>query len=367
MLSASELKYTLALTRTPNLGDISVKKLLAKVGSAEGVFKEKKSHLEKIDGIGRVRIRNLNRKIQLEEAEREIRFIEDNEIDCYFFKDALYPEMLKHCIDGPVILFGKGNIDLKNKKIISIVGTRKATSYGTTFCEELIAELAPLNPVIVSGFAYGIDICAHRAALENNLQTVACLAHGFNQMYPKSHEKYYSEIFKNGGFYSEFWSSDVFERTNFLRRNRVIAGISEATIVIESAERGGSLVTADIANSYNREVFSVPGRTTDRQSKGCNLLIKQQKAHVLTSAADLIYHLGWALEEKPKPIQTQLFVELEADEKLIFRYLKDKEKELLDSIAIACDMPVFRVATLLMNMELKGVVRPLPGKLFELV
>ena len=367
MLSTAELRYVLALTRTPNLGDILVKKLLSKVGSAEGVFKEKSSNLAKIDGIGQLRLKSIQAKKQLEEADEEIRFIEKNEIDCYYFQDAHYPDFLKHCIDAPVLLFGKGNIDLKNKKIISIVGTRKATSYGVGFCENLIAELAPLNPVIVSGFAYGIDICAHRAALENGLQTVSCLAHGRDQIYPKKHEKYYSKILENGGFLTEFWSSDVFDRTNFLRRNRVIAGLAQATIVIESAERGGSLVTADIANSYNREVFAVPGRVSDSQSKGCNKLIKHQKAHVLTSAADIIYHLGWELEEKTKPVQTQLFVELDEDEKQIFRYLKDKEKELLDSIAIACNMPVFKVATVLMNMELKGVIRTLPGKLFELV
>lgn len=367
MVSSSELRYLLALTRTPNLGDISIKKLLAKVGSAEGIFKEKKSILEKIDGIGQIRLQSLSRKDQLLEADRELQFIEDHEIDCYYFQDNHYPELLKHSIDGPVLLFGKGNIDLKNRKLISIVGTRKATTYGTGFCEDFIAELAPLNPVIISGFAYGIDICAHRAAVQNGLQTVACLAHGLDQMYPKSHKRYYDEILGNGGFLTEFWSSDTFDRTNFLRRNRVIAGISEATVVIESAEKGGSLVTADIANSYNREVFAVPGRITDVQSKGCNRLIKQQKAHLLTSAADIIYHLGWELEEKPKAVQTQLFVELDEEEKQIFRYLKDKEKELLDTIAISCEMPVFKVATILMNMELKGVVRTLPGKLFELV
>lgn len=367
MLTISELRYLLALIRTPNLGDISVKKLLAKVGSAEGIFKEKKNNLKKIDGIGEVRLRNLNRKDQLNEADKEIQFIQDNEIDYYYFQDKHYPELLKHSIDGPVLLFGKGNIDLKGKKIISIVGTRKATSYGIGFCKDFIAELSPLNPVIVSGFAYGIDICAHRAAIENGLQTIVCLAHGLNQIYPKLHKKYYDEILQNGGFLTEFWSSDTFDRTNFLRRNRIIAGISQATIVIESAERGGSLVTADIAHSYNREIFAVPGRVSDTQSKGCNRLIKLQKAHVLTSAADLIYQLNWELKEKPKVVQTQLFVELDEEEKQIFNYLQNKEKELLDSIAIECGMPVFKVATILMNMELKGVVRTLPGKLFELV
>ncbi len=266
-----------------------------------------------------------------------------------------------------ILLFHRGNIDLGNKKIISIVGTRKITTYGTTFCQNLIEELAPLNPVIVSGLAYGVDICAHKAAIEKNLQNIACLAHGLNQMYPKEHKRYAQKIEENGGFISEFWSSDSFDRNNFLKRNRIIAGLSEATVVIESAEKGGSLVTADIANSYNREVFAVPGRATDNQSRGCNNLIKQQKAQLLTSAADIIYMLGWELKDDKKPRQTQLFVELDEEEKVIFRYLKEKEKELLDTIALECNFPAFKTASILMNMELKGVIRPLPGKLFQLV
>lgn len=367
MLTHNELRYTLALQRIPNLGDISAKKLLRKVGSAEGIFKEKKSNLAKIDGIGLLRLREINLKNQLEEAEEEIKFIEDNQVEYCYFQDNNYPEKLKHCLDGPILLFQRGNIDLVNKRIISIVGTRKITSYGNTFCQNLIEEISPLNPVIVSGLAYGVDICAHKAAMENNLQTIACLAHGLNQIYPKDHKRYLKNIEENGGVFTEFWSSDKFDKNNFLKRNRVIAGLSEATIVIESAEKGGSLVTADIANSYNREVFALPGRATDSQSKGCNNLIKQQKAQVLTSAADIIYHLGWELKESVKPRQTQLFVELDEEEKIIFKFLKEKEKELLDIIALQCSLPVYKVATLLMNMELKGVVRPLPGKLFQLV
>lgn len=367
MLSKNELRYTLALQRTPNLGDISAKKLLRKMGSAEEIFKEKKSNLAKIEGIGMIRLKEINLKRQLEEADEELRFMEDNKIEYSYFTDKNYPEKLKHCIDGPILIFHRGNIDLVGKKIISIVGTRKITSYGSAFCQDIIAELAPLNPVIVSGLAYGVDICAHKAAIENKLQNVACLAHGLNQIYPKSHKRYLAEIEANGGFITEFWSSDAFDRNNFLKRNRIIAGLSEATLVIESAEKGGSLVTADIANSYDREVFAVPGRATDLQSRGCNNLIKQQKAQVLTSAADLIYMLDWELNEIKKPKQTQLFVELDEEEKIVFRFLKEKDKVLLDIIAIECNIPAYKAASILMNMELKGVVRPLPGKLFQLV
>lgn len=367
MLSKSELRYILALQRVPNLGDSSAKKLLHHVGSAEGIFKEKPATLLKIDGIGAYKIKDLQAPHLLTEAEAEIRFIEENDIQYSYFKDKTYPEKLKYCLDGPILFFHAGNIDLVNKKILSIVGTRKITTYGNVFCEKLIEELAPINPVIVSGFAYGVDICAHKAALSNGLQNIACLAHGLNQIYPKVHKKYMAQVEENGGFISEFWSTDPFDRNNFLKRNRIIAGMSEATIVIESAEKGGSLVTADIANSYNREVFAVPGRATDSQSVGCNNLIKTNQARVVTSAADIIYMLGWELEEKQKKVtQMPLFVDLNPEEETIIAFLKDKDKELLDVIAINCKMPTYKIANLLLQLEMKGVIRPLPGKLFQL-
>jgi DNA processing protein len=368
MLSEQELLYTLALQRAPNLGDTSAKKLLRAVGSAKAIFEERKSALLKIDGIGALRLKELNEAELLPLAEAELQFVQKQGIECLYFKDTAYPEKLKHCIDGPILLFQRGSIDLKNKKLISIVGTRKATIYGTSFCEQLIEELAPLQPVIISGFAYGIDITAHKAAMQHNLQTIGCLAHGLNQIYPKVHKKYVADLHSHGGFITEFWSDDPFDRTNFLKRNRVIAGMAEATIVIESAAKGGSLVTADIANSYNREVFALPGRSTDIQSQGCNNLIKTQQAHMITSAADLLYILGWEPEEKsPSPRQTQLFVTLDGEEKTIFDYLTKKEAEQLDVISLECNMPTFKVATILLNLELKGMVRPLPGKRFQAV
>jgi len=366
MLSKNELRYTLALQRVPNLGDTTAKKLISLVGSAEVIFKEKKSNILKIDGVGAFKLKELSEKIQLDEADEEVQFMENNNIEFTYFQDKSYPERMKHCIDGPILFFQNGNIDLQNQKVISVVGTRNATTYGKAFCEKLIEDLTPLDPIIVSGFAYGIDITAHKAAMKNGLQTIACLAHGFNQIYPKTHKKYVAKVEENGGFITEFWSSDAFDRNNFLKRNRIIAGMSQATIVIESAEKGGSLVTADIANSYNREVFALPGRANDSQSRGCNNLIKTQQAHLFTGAADLIYMLGWELDEaKIKPQQTQLFVEHTEEEKVLFRYLKDQEKVDLDTIALACKVPTFKAATLLLNLELKGVVRPLPGKLFQ--
>lgn len=366
-MKESDLQYVLALQHVPNLGDASAKKLIRHAGSPEAVFKEKKSTLLKIDGIGNTKLSDLFTSENLKASEKELEFIRQNDIETLYFLEEDYPERLKHCIDGPILLFKRGNIDLVNKKILSIVGTRNATSHGIAFCEKFIEDLAVLDVVIVSGFAYGIDITAHRSAIKHRLQTIGCLAHGLNQIYPGVHRKYVKEVEDNGGFFTDFWSSDVFDRNNFLKRNRIIAGMSEATVVIESAEKGGSLVTADIANSYNREVFAVPGRPSDSQSRGCNMLIKNQQAHVLSSAADLIYMLNWHPETKTKPVQKQLFVELEEEEEMLYGYLKDNGKEQLDLIALHCSIPTFKAATLLLNMELKGVVRPLPGKLFEVI
>ncbi len=367
-MSETNLLYTLALQHVPKIGGITAKKLISYCGSAEAVFKEKKQSLLKIDGIGSIVLSELFETYHIEEAEKELRFIKENDISCLHFTDDDYPDKLKHCIDGPIVLFSSGNIDLKQQRIISVVGTRKITTSGIAFCEKLIEQLSTFNPVIVSGFAYGTDITAQKAAVKHNLQTIGCLAHGLNQMYPKVHKKYVVDVEKHGGFLTEFWSTSSPERENFLKRNRIIAGLSEATIVVESAEKGGSLVTADIANSYNREVFAVPGRTTDSQSVGCNNLIKYQKAQLLSNPLDIAYMLNWQLEDDVKPaIQKKLFVELNDEEKVIYNYLKENDKQVLDVIALNCNMPTYKVASVLLGMELKGVIRPLPGKLFEMI
>ena len=366
-MSDQDLFYLLALLKVEGVGDIMAKKLLAHCGNAEAVFKTKTNQIAAIDGVGSVLLNNLKDKSVFEKANRELEFINANDIKISFFQDENYPERLKHCFDSPVLIFSAGNINLKNKKIISVVGTRQITSYGTEFCKKLIEDLAPLDPVIVSGFAYGVDIVAHQLAMDYNLQTIGVLAHGLNQIYPKTHKKYVAAMEQNGGFITEFWSTANPDKENFVRRNRIVAGMTEATIVIESADRGGSLITANLANDYNRDVFAVPGRVTDKYSQGCNDLIKTQKANVLTSAADLIYILNWNIENKGKTVQKQLFVELEADEQKVYDFLLKNGKELLDMIALQCDLPIYKISGLLLNMELKGVIRPLPGKLFEAI
>lgn len=366
-MSDQDLFYLLALMKVDGVGDIMAKKLLTHCGSAEAVFKTKTIQIAAIDGVGSILLKNLKDKSIFEKASQELEFIHSDQVNVSYFQDENYPDRLKHCIDSPVLLFTSGNIDLKNKKLISIVGTRQVTSYGIDFCKKLIEDLLPLDPVIVSGFAYGVDIVAHQLAMENNLQTIGVLAHGLNQIYPKTHKKYISKMEENGGFITEFWSSSNPDKEKFVRRNRIVAGMTEATIVIESADKGGSLITANLANDYNREVFAVPGRVTDRYSQGCNNLIKTQKANFLTSAADLIYVLNWDLENKPKSVQRQLFVELNPDEECIYNFLIKNGKELLDIIALECNFPIFKISGILLNMELKGLIRPLPGKMFEAI
>jgi DNA processing protein len=366
-MSEENLFHLMALLRVEGVGDIMAKKLLTHFGSAEAVLNAKTAQLAAIDGVGSVLLKNLKDKSVFEKATQELHFIQNNNIDVLNFKDEKYPDRLKHCIDGPVLLFSSGNINLENRKIISIVGTRQITSYGIEFCRKLIEDLAPLDPIIVSGFAYGVDIVAHQLAMDHNLQTIGVVAHGLNQIYPKPHKKYVAKMEQNGGFMTEFWSTSNPDKENFVRRNRIVAGMTEATIVIESADRGGSLITANMANDYNRDVFAVPGRVTDKYSQGCNNLIKTQKANVLTSAADLIYILNWDIKNESKPVQKQLFVTLDDDEQKVYDYLLKTGKELMDIIALHCDFPIYRISGLLLNMELKGVIRPLPGKLFEAI
>lgn len=367
-MSENDVIAALRLQKIPFIGDITAKKLISGCGSPAAVFNDKEEALLKIEGVGQKNIRQLFDPRFLYEAEKEYQFILSNEIRVLLWTEPDYPEYLRHCVDGPILLFLQGNIDLTARRIISVVGTRHMTRYGRAFCERFIEEIAPLDPVIVSGFAFGVDICVQMQAVKQNLQTIGCLAHGLNQIYPREHIRHLHAVKSKGGFLTEFWSTSKPERVNFLRRNRIIAGLSQATLVVESGERGGSLVTADIASSYDRDVFAVPGRFEDHYSKGCNNLIRQHKAQLISSAADLVYYLNWDLENTKSPvIQKQLFTELEPDEKVIYDYLSAAGKQEMDTIAISCKIPVFRLSSLLLKMEMKGIVRPLPGKFFEVI
>ncbi len=263
--------------------------------------------------------------------------------------------------------FKDGNIDFDNKRIIAIVGTRNMSHYGRDFCNQLIENLAVYDPIIVSGLAYGVDICAHKAAIKNHLQTIAVLAHGFSRVYPKAHKKYIHQLHKKGGCITEFWYEDTPQREHFLKRNRIVAGLSAATIIIESAHKGGALVTADIANSYNRDVFAVPGKVNDLTSIGCNELIRRHNACLLQSPKNIVEMLNWDIKETPnKKIQKPLFAKLNEKEQKVYDFLIKNKAQVLDTIAIECAIPIYQSASVLLELELKGVVKSLPGKMFEL-
>ncbi len=366
-MNDEEKIYFLALQKTKGIGDLNAKKLIKHCGSAKAVFTEKKQNLLKIDGIGAFKLKGLQEKSLVAKAEKELNFIQKNNIKLTTFIDGDYPENLKHCEDSPILFFSKGKINFKQRHILSIVGTRNMTNYGRSVLEKLIDEIKKYNPLIISGLAYGVDVFAHQLAIKNNLQTVAVLAHGLDTMYPKNHHKEATKMQENGGLLTDFWSGSKPERENFIKRNRVVAGLSQATIVIESAVKGGSLITADIANSYNRDVFALPGRVTDLYSKGCNDLIKTNKAAILTSAKDLAYLLNWETDFKEKVIQKQLFVELDEVEQIIYNYLLKEGKQTLDIIALHCNLPIYKISSILLNLELKAIIKPLHGKLFEVV
>ena len=366
-MKTQNLLYLLALQKAEGIGDINAKKLIKYCGSAQAIFEEKAINLLKIEGIGAHKLKGLkDKKLLLAKAEIELAFIQKNNIKVLGFTDSNYPQRLKHAIDSPLIIFQKGKIEFKQQRVISIVGTRNMTNYGRTFLKEFINDITKYNPLIVSGLAYGVDVLSHKLAVENNLQTVGVLAHGLDRIYPSRHQIIAQKMQENGGLLTDFWSGTSPERNNFVKRNRIVAGLSQATIVIESAEKGGSLITADLANSYNRDVFALPGRTTDLYSKGCNNLIKTNKAALLQSGKDLAYLLNWE-EIQQKPIQKQLFVELDTNETLVYNYLLKEGKQTLDIIALHNNLPIFKVSSILLNMELKGVIRPLHGKMFEAI
>ncbi len=367
-MSDNILKYKIAIGLLPGIGPVTAKNIIAYTGSVEGVFTEKKTALMKIPGIGETTANQIiaNRNV-LEIAEKEIHFIEKNNIKTSFFLDQDYPYLLKQIPDAPILFYYKGRMNLENRKIISIVGTRNATAGGRANVEKLVTDMANsgLNPIIVSGLAFGIDICAHKAALKNNLDTFAVLGHSLDRIYPQVHTATAREIEERGALISEFTSHSTFDRQNFLRRNRIIAGLAHATIVAESGEKGGSLVTADIANSYNREVFAFPGRISDKYSVGCNRLIKSNKAALIENSNDVEYLLGWEQNSAKKSVQTQLFVDLNEDETKISEVLKQEKNQTIDVICQKLNMTQGKVSALLLELEFKGLVRCLPGKIYE--
>ncbi len=352
----------------PGIGDIGAKKLIAYCGGAEAVFKEKKQHLIKVPGIGEKGAKNILSAAVIDEAEAEVAFMNKNGIIAHYYLDKSYPQRLLHCEDGPILLFTKGKVDLNAGKMVAIVGTRNATIKGKAFCEKLIEEIAIHQPTIISGLAYGIDITAHKAAIKNGLQSFAVLASGLNKIYPKAHSNTAKKLQDFGGIISDYRSKTVMMPMHFAERNRIVAGMADAVVVIESSEKGGSLITADLANGYNRDVFAIPGRVDDSQSVGCNRLIKSNKAALLESGKDLEYIMGWEKKsDSKKNKQVQLFIDLNPEEKTIIDILKEKESVSIDELSLFANLSISKTTTALLNLEFSGIVQSLPGKMYQLL
>lgn len=358
----------IALTLIDGVGDVLAKQLISYCGSAEAVFKEKRRVLESIPDIGPKTAKAIIAFKDFERAEKELAFIRKHSIEVYFYLDEDYPHRLKHCPDAPVLLYYKGTASLNKKRMVAIVGTRNATDYGKNFTTRLVEELAAMHVSVVSGLAYGIDITAHKACVSMSVETIGVLAHGLDRVYPFIHSGIARKMVACGGLITEHISGANPDKENFPKRNRIIAGLCDAVVVVEAATKGGALITAEIADSYNRDVFALPGRIDDVHSEGCNLLIKSHKASMLQSAADIRYIMGWDDEkQKSKPAQTSLFVQLSEEEKIIIGILSEKSKAPVDDIYIRSGMVQSKVASLLLNLEFSGLVRCLPGKIYELV
>jgi DNA processing protein len=366
------MQAEIALTFIPNVGPQMAKNLIAYCGSAEAVFKSPKAKLVKVPGIGEQRaVSILGNKDAFKKAEEELKFISDFKIKTLFFTSADYPARLKECNDAPLILYYKGNADLNAARILAIVGTRNITEYGKEVTKQIVKDLSDTDILITSGLAYGVDIHAHNASLEFGLNNIGVLGHGLNRIYPEQHRNTAKKMVEQGGLLTEFSSQDDFTPHNFPQRNRIVAGMSDATLVIESAKKGGALITANIANSYNREVFAVPGKTTDKFSTGCNFLIKTYKAQIVESAKDILEAMNWDevinKKGKKKSAQTKLNIALSKDEQKIYSLLKEGDEIEIDKLVAMSEMPSGKLAEVLLEMEMNDLIHSLPGKRYRLI
>jgi DNA processing protein len=364
---SQNLLYQIALTLVPNIGDVRAKALLEKFGDAEKIFKASKTSLENIEGIGTIAANAIKYFNDFAICEAEISFIEKSKITPLFITDENYPKRLLNSYDSPTMLYYRGNADLNCSKIISIVGTRANSDYGKNICEKILEDLAAENVLVLSGLAFGIDSIAHKAALKNNLKTVGVMAHGLDKIYPAQNKTLAKEMLLQGGLLTDFMSGTNPDRQNFPRRNRIVAGMCDALVVIESSAKGGSLITAELANGYNKDVFAVPGRVNDSRSEGCNFLIKNNKALLITCADDLMHIMNWKTTPKKAKQQRELFIELTADERIIIDILQQQEGIQIDELYFKSKLSSSAVAQALLMLEMQGVVASLPGKIYKLI
>jgi DNA processing protein len=361
-----QLIHRIALSMLKGIGPVNARNLVAYCGGVDPLFTDKavRRSLENVPGIGKVLAGSILGSSVIKAAEKELDYVRKNKLRMLFYLDEEFPKRLRHCEDAPVLLYVKGNAELDPPRCVSIVGTRTPTVQGKQLCEELVEGLKASGAMIISGLAYGIDIVAHRAALRHGLQTVGCVAHGLDRLYPGEHASTAKEMCGQGALISELASGSTFAPGNFPARNRVIAGLSDCTVVVESGTKGGSLITADIADSYDREVMAYPGRPTDSRSIGCNRLIQQSKAHLVTCSTDVLKLMEWLPTAKKAPVQAALFTDLLPDEKALVDLIKEQGKMDIDTLCFRSRMQPHKAAGILLNLEFNGVVRSLPGKVY---
>lgn len=367
-MSSDKRLYQIALTQIVGVGDIIARNILQAIGDEEVIFKSDKKTLLNIGLSPKLASEVLSAEV-LRKAEKELSFVDRNNISTYFINEKEYPARLRECVDAPVLFYFKGNANFNADKIISIVGTRQATNYGANFCETFLEKIASIFPetLIVSGLAYGIDIHAHRMALKYNLPTIGVLAHGLDRIYPSVHRQTASEMVSSGGLLTEFVSETEPDKFNFVRRNRIVAGMADAVIVVESDEKGGSLITAEIANSYCKDVFAVPGKITDKYSRGCNKLIATHKADLFQSTEYFLQQMGWddqSAKKKKTPRQQDLFIVLTSEEQTIVDRLKMDDSLHIDQLARELGIPAYQLFTTLLELEMKNVIKNLPGNMY---
>lgn len=359
------LLYQIALTLIPKIGDKSARKLLTHYPNAKDIFLASSKDLKDI-GFSQIAIDAIKKSDVLKQAEEEVKFVEKHNIKTLFYSEENYPYRLRFCDDAPVLLYYRGDVNFDHSKIISVVGTRMATEYGRAICRKIIEDLSSvIDIIVVSGLAHGIDTQAHTVSVEHKIPTIGVVAHGHDTLYPKINSKLAAQMLENGAVITEFKSKTIPDRENFPKRNRIIAGLADAVLVVEAAKKGGALITADIANSYGREVFAVPGRVGDTFSEGCNNLIYANKAILAQSADDILLAMNWKPKKK-KNKQLKLFADLNDEELKIVNYLQKQNPADIDSIILFNEITPTQAASVLLNLELKNVINCLPGKRYAL-
>lgn len=374
-MTEQEILYTMALTRVPNISLQNLHLLLDEVGSATTIYEHRRNVLDILPQANKKLVESLAlMEMQIPRAEEELKFTQENHIQCLCLKDEAYPSRMRDCPDAPILVYYKGNADLNARHVLAVVGTRQITEYGKDLCSHFVKDLSQMCPdaLIISGLAYGVDIHAQRAALENGLDTVGVVAHGLDQIYPRTHQETAMKMLSQGGLLTEFMSRTNLDKKSFVQRNRIVAGISDCTIVVESATKGGSLITAEIADSYHRDVFAFPGRVNDKCSSGCNELIRNNRAQLITNAEEFLESMGWESEVRRKEklskgIQQQIFPDLNEDEQKVVSCLQEAESKQINLIAAETGINIGLLSSLLFNLEMRGVVKMMNGGMYRLL